>query len=161
MSIDPKHLRSLINNVLDILELNSDNALELLMLTTAQESHCGEWIKQIGGGPALGIFQMEPNTHDDIWKNYLCYHPSISNKIIKLSIQYRDFNLDNAKYFDMIGNLPYQTAMARTHYLRKREPLPDSKDVLKMAEYYKKYWNTYKGKATVKEAIDNYIKYAL
>ena len=159
MSINANQLRTLITEFLETIELYSKDALELLMLTAAQETYCGTYIKQLGGGPALGIFQMEPNTHEDIWENYLCYNPSIFNKILKLSMQ-KEFSINNAKYFDMIGNIPYQIGMARIYYLRKKEELPDAGDVLAMAEYYKKYWNTYKGKATVQEAIDNYIKYA-
>jgi hypothetical protein len=45
--------------------LASLNAIQLLMGTAAQESHLGTYLKQING-PALGVFQMEPNTEIDI-----------------------------------------------------------------------------------------------
>jgi len=38
-------------------------ARALIMGTIAQESLCGRYIKQ-RGGPALGIVQMEPETHN-------------------------------------------------------------------------------------------------
>ena len=62
-------LRNLITSVLKELNLHSDNAVNLLMGTAAQESHLGKYRKQIGGGPALGIFQMEPATFNDIVNN--------------------------------------------------------------------------------------------
>ena len=51
--------------------LVSQEAENLLMGTAAQESALGEYIRQLGNGPALGIFQMEPETFDDIVRNYL------------------------------------------------------------------------------------------
>ncbi|MFT9424981.1 MAG: hypothetical protein ABF570_07600, partial [Acetobacter syzygii] len=31
------------------------------------------WLRQNGGGPALGLWQMEPATHDDCWRNFLAF----------------------------------------------------------------------------------------
>lgn len=62
--MDKKQLRELITHVLKRYNLYSDNAVELLMLTAAVESNLGHYIKQVGNGPALGIFQCEPNTYD-------------------------------------------------------------------------------------------------
>ena len=58
--MDPKQLKELIERVLRKVNLYSDAAVDLLMLTAAQESACGKYIRQLGNGPALGIFQMEP-----------------------------------------------------------------------------------------------------
>jgi hypothetical protein len=38
----------------------------------AQESQL-EYTRQIGGGPALGYFQMKPETHDGCWTNTINY----------------------------------------------------------------------------------------
>ena len=46
--------------------LNTSPAIDLLMGTCAQESHMGTYLRQLGGGPALGIFQMEPFTFLDL-----------------------------------------------------------------------------------------------
>lgn len=46
-------------------------ASDLLLGTALVESNL-EHLKQIGGGPALGFFQMEPETFDDIFYRYLC-----------------------------------------------------------------------------------------
>lgn len=50
------------------------DVVELLLLTCAAESAMGKYIMQVGG-PARGIFQMEPNTEKDIWENWLKYKP--------------------------------------------------------------------------------------
>ena len=59
-----EHLREMIQFVLMKYDLYSRNAEELLMLTAACESNLGHYFKQLGGGPALGIFQVEPATYD-------------------------------------------------------------------------------------------------
>lgn len=154
MSIDKTQLRNLIRNVLRYLEPEipySENAVELLMLTAAQESHLRTHIRQING-PARGIFQMEPATERDIYLNHLAYHPALAKKIADLKW--------SAKIDNLEANLAYQIAMARVHYYRVAEALPE-KDYLMMAVYYKKYYNTSKGKATIQEAVNNYKRYCV
>jgi len=66
--MDKTQLRELIQVVLKEYDLYSRDAEELLMLTAAVESNLGYYIKQVGGGPALGIFQCEPDTLDWVKK---------------------------------------------------------------------------------------------
>lgn len=155
MSIEPSQLRDLIGEVLSYLNLHSDDAVELLMLTAAQESHCGRYIKQIRG-PALGIFQMEPATERDIWKHYLAYNDDLRNLINGLLIT--EFKARNYSW-DLKANLVYQIAIARVHYLRDKHSIPSKDNMVEMARYYKKVWNTHKGKATWEEALSNYTMY--
>ncbi|WP_441001312.1 hypothetical protein [Fodinibius sp. SL11] len=154
-----KQLREyVIRPVLHDIGKYSRNAEELLLLTAAQESGLGKYLHQLGDGPAIGIYQMEPATHDDIWSNFLKYKPTLGDTILRWEMP-RAFADNNAK--EMAGNLYYATAMARCFYLRFYESLPEFADVEGMAKYYKKYYNTHKGKATVKEAIENYNKYVV
>jgi len=154
IKMNPEQLRELITEVLQKADLYSPSAVELLMLTAAAETRCGKYIKQING-PALGIFQMEPATHADIWKNYLRYHPELVRKIRSLSGEnWSDVDLA------LKGNLIYQILLARIHYLRDPKPLPPADDIEALAQYYKRVWNTYKGKATVQDAIMKYYLYA-
>lgn len=163
--IDSKQLRKhIIQPVLKAIGKYSHNAEELLLLTVAQESGLGKYLHQLNGGPAKGIYQMEPTTHDDIWNNYLAYRKDLSDKVLGFGIEggyssLYDFDKARAEADQMCGNLYYATAMARCHYLRVSESLPEHADVEGMAMYYKKHYNTHKGKATVEEAISNYNKY--
>ena len=151
MSIHPGQLREyVIRPVLRRLGLYSEAAEELLMLTAATESLCGKYLHQVGG-PALGIFQMEPFTHDDIHRNFLKYKPEVAEKV-------REFGSESK---DMPGNLYYATAMARIHYLRVPEALPSAMDVNGLANYWKNHYNTHLGSGTVRKAVANYQKYAL
>lgn len=156
--MNKNQLRELIQTTLTYLGPNSQNAIELLMLTAAQESKLGIYIKQIKG-PAEGIFQMEPNTEKDIWKNYLSQYPNqyLGDKIKALLPSSQPI----PTVPHMRTNLLYQICMARMHYYRVPSPLPDKNDIRGMAKYYKKHYNTYLGKATIEEAEQAYITLCL
>jgi hypothetical protein len=55
----------------------------LLVGTCAHESAMGKYLHQIKG-PALGIYQIEPITHFDIWNNYLRYKPALRDQILEM-----------------------------------------------------------------------------
>jgi hypothetical protein len=163
--INQDQLRDMINRVLWYLHPEipySEAATELLMLTAASESHLGTYLEQIHG-PACGIFQMEPSTEADIWKNYLEYHPGLSDKIAGLMFPER-------RSMNLTYNLAYQMAMARVHYRRKADPLPQLQRTLEgeirpdsvheMAGYWKKHFNTHLGRGTVAKAVEKYYLYA-
>lgn len=151
MSINTKQLIELIiRPTLQDLGLYSLSAEQLLAGTCAQESGMGTYIKQVGKGPALGIFQMEPLTHDDLWENYL----SRGDLWLKVCHKYGD---TEAK--DMIYDLSYACAMARIHYLRIKEPLPPADNIPALAAYWKRYYNTALGKGKESEYIANWNKY--
>ena len=60
----------------------STDAVELLMMIAAHESLMGKYIKQVNG-PALGLFQMEPVTHDDLYKNFISKNQSLDFAVSK------------------------------------------------------------------------------
>jgi len=153
MALDKNQLKDLIEKVLNFLDMHSDAAVNLLLGTAAQESHLGTYIKQIGNGPALGIFQMEPATEKDIWDSYLKYRFEIADKIFDIS------GVEEPSPLHLQGNLIYQIVMARLHYRRKRDPLPSAGDELGLAAYWKNHYNTSKGKGTIEEFVHNYRKY--
>jgi len=152
--MNPDHLKiDIVKPVLEAMGWYSRAAEELLLLTCAQESHCGEYLHQING-PALGIYQMEPLTHDDIWANYLIYKDEIADSVSRWELVKEPDRAGQMK-----GNLYYATAMARVFYLRFSESLPEADDIKGLAKYYKKYWNTSRGDATVEQAISNYKRF--
>lgn len=144
-------LRARIKSVLTPLNLYADNSCELLLGTCAQESLFGTYRTQGGGGPARGIFQMEGNTHNDIWANYLKYHQALSASIISLCPTHQTD--------DMINNDVYAIVMCRVHYLRAPGALPSSTDLTGLWSYYKRYYNTPGGAATSSQFYSNYRKY--
>lgn len=153
--IDKTQLReNIIVPVLLRMDLFSHTAVNLLMGTCAQESRMGTYLKQLGNGPALGIFQMEPATYKDIWDNYLKYKPELAAKVL----EFKATNKEDE--WEMVGNLYYATAMARVHYRRVKASLPsDANNIAGLAQYWKAFYNTPLGKGTVEEFIANYKKY--
>ena len=155
VAIDKNQLKALIESVLTKIDMKSSAAVNLLLGTAAQESGLGTYIKQRGNGPACGIFQMEPETESDIWKNYLYRRFNIADKIFDVS------GVEEPSPFHLWGNLIYQIAITRVHYWRIPEPLPDAIDIEGLAEYWKQHYNTPKGKGTVGEFIENYERYVM
>ena len=124
-------------------------AAEQLLLGTALQESRLTYLRQLRKGPAMGLFQMEPATHKDIWEHYLPAKPGI-----RLKLQ---------KGFDchaetMITDLVYAACMCRVHYYRVPEKLPPAGNFQAQAEYYKKYYNTPLGHATVKQYLSNWHK---
>lgn len=147
--INPVHLHSyVIGPVLGALALpKAKEASQLLLLTAAQESRCGEFLHQIKG-PARGIFQMEPATHDSLRDNYIAHRPDLSTSLFKLT------PIFDASVLDY--NLAYATAMARILYRPVKDPLPQFGDIEGMARYWKHHYNTLLGRGTVEEAMQSY-----
>lgn len=151
MSINCHDLRSLIvEPAISELGMWSVPAEDLLLGTAAQESLMGKYLKQKGDGPALGIFQIEPNTHADVWDNYLKYRQAYVKKI--------DPNLtEMPDHSRLIYDLKYAAKIARLIYHRAPEVLPSPYDLNGLAKYWKKYYNTPKGKGTVEEFVKNFM----
>ena len=150
MGINPYQLeRYVIEPSLKAVYLYSEAAVELLLGTCAVESNMGEYLRQIQG-PALGIYQIEPATHDDIWTNYIVYRGDLLDSISKV------VNPDRLSDNMLIYNLQYATAMCRIHYLRVPEKLPEVGDIFGQANYWKNHYNTKAGKGSVKGYIEAY-----
>lgn len=149
--IDPEQLRvDIVRPTLHAIELHSYDAENLILGTIAQESAGGRYLRQLDGGPALGVCQMEPATFGDIWENYLAYRTRLATRL-------GQFIEGNHKASHMVGNLPYAVAMCRVHYLRVPAAMPT--DVEGYARYWKRYYNTPLGKGTEAEFVHNYARF--
>lgn len=128
----------------------SKAAENLVMGTAAQESNL-KYIHQLGNGPAVGLFQMEPATYKDIWANYLEYRLELTDKILS-AIESEVTPVSGR----MVWDLRLSAIMCRVHYMRVPKPLPDENDVWEMARYWKTFYNSELGKGTVEEFVRNY-----
>ena len=132
---------------------NSKNARMLLLATAAIESKCGCFIKQVGG-IALGVWQMEPDTHADIWMN--CDALNV-NSLYEINECIGEFQLlgGNAGGFtNMLDSPKYSCAMARLKYSMDIEPLPDYNDISAIYKYYKRIYNTEAGASTFQKFFE-------
>ena len=131
----------------------SDFASELLVFTCAVESDGGTYLKQIKG-PALGIYQMEPQTYNDLWQNYI---RSRSNILMLLSVNFDVYRMPSEE--KMVHDLFYATAMARLLYKRAPKAMPNVVTPEALWEYYKEFWNTELGKAKKDKCLKAYASF--
>ena len=135
------------------LVLYSDDAVALLLFTCATESIGGTYLHQ-EKGPALGIYQMEPTTYNDLWVNFILNKNSI---VLQLSHNFACGYMPSEER--LIYDLRFATAMARIFYARIKAPLPNANDIEALWDYYKLYYNTAKGAATKDKSIALYQQF--
>ena len=153
--INPQHIiKYVIRPTLEHLGMYSEAAENLLIGTAMHESEL-EALHQ-KHGPAIGLWQMEPTTHYDLWEIYIDGRHNIKSLVRQLAgAKYIGMRLDPD---EMHGNLNYACAMARITYYRHSEPLPDKDDIEGLGRYYKKYFNSELGKATPQDFVNAYNK---
>lgn len=133
----------------------SEARRELLLGTALVESSL-HYLKQIKG-PALGLFQIEPATHVDVWDNYLAYRPDLASAVRSLASQgwpERGVGM----HAELVTNLGYSCAVAAIIYRRAPAPLPPADDVGGMGYYWKQHYNTPLGKGTPEKFIGAYMR---
>jgi hypothetical protein len=137
--LNPGQFRArIVRPTLRAIGLWSDSAEALVLGTAIHESGL-RYLAQ-SGGPALGLYQIEPATHRDIWENYLAYRPPLARLVQSLAATRTDGEL--------IRNLAYATAMCRVRYARAPGALPEADDIDGLAAYWKQNYNTPLGKGT-------------
>lgn len=155
--MDLEQLRTnIIQATLKPLSLWSPEAEALLCATAAQETLGGKYVRQVGGGPGCGVYQMEQATHDALWRQKLNRPDRLP--LIRAMLDLFSFSR-MPKSIDMIWHNGYATFMARFFYLVIPEDLPPAHDLAAQWEYYKKYWNTSLGKAKEEDFYRNVNNY--
>jgi len=134
------------------LDLSSPSAEALLMGTALAESGL-EALRQYGGGPARGLFQMEPATHDDIFDHFLAYRPALRERLTALAAP----TPPGAE--QLAANLIYAAAMCRIHYRRVPAALSHVADAAAMARYWKDHYNTELGRGDPAHFEDLYVRH--
>lgn len=157
MAFNLIQIKDLITRVISAQELYSEAALNLLLGTCAVESCMGTYLYQVPSRIAKGIFQIEVDTEHDIWDNYLFHGRANKRKAIYRISGVRSCNNNGA----MEWNIAYGICMARLHYRRVAEPFPDADDIEGLGRYWKKYWNTIKGKGTVERFVEAFGRYVI
>lgn len=151
--LDIKQFRELVVlPALHDLQMYTKEFAELLVFTCATESAGGTYIKQITG-PAVGIFQIEPNSLTDLWVNYVVRNARYLNL---LSMNFGLYKMPDP--IDLITNMKLAAGVCALFYKRhKVNCLSMEPDAL--WEIYKKYYNTVKGKAEKETSLKAYAKF--
>ena len=146
--LDPQQLRDLvIRPTLQRLGLWSDAAEELVLGTAIQESNL-QYLQQMGGGPARGLWQMERPTHDDLWVNFLNGRTKLGLNILG--------PYPKPDYSRLAWDLAYACAMCRVLYLRCPQALPAAGDIDGQAAYWKHWFNTPQGAGMMTQYVANW-----
>lgn len=145
----------LVRPALQLCGLWSEAAENLMIGTALAESNLN-FVTQMGNGPALSFFQIEPKTYDDTVK-YLYRNGNLALKDRILSACVMEV-FPSSKC--LTWNIRLAILIARLIYWRRPEKLPEAHDHEGMANYHKKFYNTYKGKADVNESIKIFKKVA-
>jgi hypothetical protein len=124
----------IVRPVLERLNLYSPSAERLLLGTALTESGCA-FLRQ-NGGPALGLFQMEPATHDDIFAAFLAFRPALKAGVEALAAPWP------RGAAQLATNPAYAAALCRLSYLRAPPSLPKPEAADGMATYWKTFYNT-------------------
>ena len=126
------------------LDLDSPAARSLVLGTAAQESG-GRVLAQYPSGPALGFWQVEPATHDDLLDRFLPGRPDLALRLDGLAVPGAE------RHAQLATNLIYGAAICRLIYFRVPEPLPEAGDVAGLGAYWKRWYNTPAGAGTAAE----------
>ena len=129
-------------------------AAEQLLLGTAIQESLLIAREQIGGGPALGLFQMETATHDDCWSSYLTFRNDVGNRVKQTLDAGQQPSAPTMKMNDR-----YAAAMCRVRYMRVPAALPIANDIEAMANYWKTHYNTPQGAGTPEEFLTKWPQY--
>lgn len=135
------------------LRLWSPAAENLVLGTAAHESGGFQYVRQLGDGPALGLWQIEPKTHEDLFARFLRFHADLRSAALDLRASWPDPDAQLA------SNLAYGAAICRLIYYRAPEALPDANDIAGMAALWKKRFNTPAGKGLEVDWIEHYREF--
>jgi len=138
--------------------MSRPEAEQLLVGTCAQESQMGTYLKQ-DLGPALGLWQIEPKTHKDIWDNYLRFRPELATSIITTCGMSKPMTSCSPPDESLVYNLRYACLIARVKYLRDKAEIPLLDNIEAQAHLWKNVYNSVCGKGDVSAYLINYTRY--
>lgn len=136
------------------IEMYSPAAESLLVGTALMESGIEE-LMQRGGGPARGLYQMEPATFGDITVRYFSKRPDLRIRCERLLAP------APSRWGQVVTNLSWATAIARLKYWMAPEKLPPVADIDALGDYWKRHYNTAEGAGDPAEFARRYRKFAI
>ena len=137
-------IKEIVEYALYKIDSYSDDALALVVRTGMAESGYRA-LKGYGeGNPAIGFWQIEPATMNDMITNYIHYRSHYKKNLISLGM-----NFENDTTLSVMSNMAVQAALCRLHYRRDKDPIPSWDDVEAQGSYWKRVYNTVEGRGTV------------
>ena len=131
----------------------SPTAENLLLGTAARESGLGFHLK-LSNHQVLGIYQISPRMHLNIWNLYLAGQPELASKVRGLASQ-REFL--SHPHHELATNLAYATAIAWLIYHRSGIKIAkiDKNDITEMGRLWQKFFHS-RNSGTIKSFCESY-----
>jgi len=136
-------------------------AAERLLLGTALVESNLTWLAQTPRGPALGVYQMEPATHDDIWIHWLARKPVWNARVRSFSRAIGTPGFPRPVAQELVTNMAYATVMTRMHYYRRPFGMPTEHSDWALAQIWKQHYNTRLGAGRPEEFVRRLQAYPL
>lgn len=151
MGLDAGQVRDLVvRPTLEYLGLPGGIAAEKLVLGTAAQESKFTYLKQLGKGPALGLWQMEEPTFDDL----MARMPSLLRDKVSAIVADAQFPGEPTTFFrDLSWNLRFACALCRAHYYLRRFKLNENASIEELAAIWKRQYNSSLGKGTPEQFL--------
>ncbi len=124
----------------------NETAVQLLLETAMQETHLGKYRDPTPGGAGMGLCQFDEIAFLDVKQR--TRHPDIAKIKRNFDVDLMDIEHRELRFSPVLSFL-----FCRLFYRLIPEQIP--KTVSERAAYWKKYYNTAKGKGTAEEYIHN------
>ena len=149
-----QEIKEIVEHSLYKLDCYSDDVLALVVRTGMAESGYRA-LKGYGkNNPAIGFWQIEPATMYDMMRNYLKYRKKYKDALIGLGMELKGDDIE----MSVMSNMAVQAALCRLHYRRDSNPIPSWDDLEAQGLYWKRVYNTPKGRGTVKHFVRANLK---
>lgn len=148
-----KHLRETVIAVCSVLGYGGQGgfAVDLMMETAAQETHCGQHRDPTPNGAGRGLFQIDPIAFNDICRRA---------RPTDCAMIFNTWGIDLKKVrHDALDHSPLLSAIfCRLFYKLIPDAIPSSAEG--RAAYWKKHYNTVLGAGSAAEYLVNAKRYA-
>lgn len=146
-----RHLYDFVLEVCKVLGHGSNNTADILILgTIAQETHLGSYKDPTPTSAGQSIAQFDEMPFYDV-------RDRTSEKTRQLCIDAWGIDIKQLRWEDIWYNPFLAVLFVRLKYRLIPDAIPE--DNQGMAEYYKKWYNSYEGKATPEEYLENYDRF--
>lgn len=150
-TVNPKQVHDFALAVCDVVGHGANNsALELLKGTAAQETLSGTLKDPTVYGAGVGLCQCDRIAFDDV-------KARTPQKLKDSIFDAFGIRLDDVEHRELAFSPLLAMLWCRLHYRLIPEPIPS--DVVGMANYWKKYYNTAAGRGTPEEFVKNFNLY--
>lgn len=146
MSILADIKRGIVAPIILDLELPGDEFARIQLMAGIGNVETGYRTRRQIGGPALGYWQVEPRTHDDLWRNWLDARPALA-EIARSCLPAQFDKQPNAEA--MVVSDRYAACIGTLVFYRSPIALPLRGDARAQCAAWKQAYNTAAGAGAV------------